>query len=219
VVGELKEYDFVREKRGLVATPVGKRVSELYIDPLTAASFISFIQKNNHKKPFDYLMELANATESRPLVRAAKNEQKELWEECYSLLEEPDLHDPELLDKYKSAKLLNAWINEATEQQIMDSFGLPPGVVHTRARNSEWLAYSLQEMAFALNRTRENAEAKRLTRRIKYGVKDELLELCSIRGIGRVRARYLWRAGVKTGEEYRALSEEKRKAAISGKSI
>ncbi len=215
-IQELREHDFVREKSGLVATPVGKRVSELYIDPLTAASFISFIRKNNSKKPFDYLMELANATESRPLVRAAKNEQRDLWEECYSLLEDPDLHDPELLDKYKSAKLLNAWVNEATEQQIMESFGLPPGVVHARARNSEWLAYSLQELAYAMNRTRENAAAKRLTRRIKYGVKDELLDLCSIRGIGRVRARRLWRAGVKTSEDYRALNEKEKTRIIRG---
>ncbi len=219
VVTELVENDFVREKSGLVATPLGKRASELYVDPLTAASFVSFIKKNRPQNAFAYLMNLSNATESRPLVRATKSEAMELWEECCVALDEPDVHDPELLDKYKSAKLLNAWVNESGEQELMDSFGLPPGVVHARTRNAEWLCYALQELAYSLNRTRENAAAKRLRRRIKYGVKDELLELCSIRGIGRVRGRRLWNAGIKTREEYAALSEEKRKAATSGKPI
>ena len=34
--------------------------------------------------------------------------------------------------------------------------------------------------------------------RLKYGIKEELLPLVRLKGIGRVRARRLWNAGLKT---------------------
>jgi len=38
----------------------------------------------------------------------------------------------------------------------------------------------------------------RLRKRLKYGIKEELLPLCEVRYIGRVRARRLWRANIRT---------------------
>ncbi|MCX6767728.1 MAG: hypothetical protein NTY90_03300, partial [Candidatus Micrarchaeota archaeon] len=48
------------------------------------------------------------------------------------------------------------------------------------------------------------------------GVKEELLELCRIRGVGRVRARRLWNAGIKTAEEFRAAPKEKKSEIAKG---
>ena len=215
VVEELKEMNFVREKGKLVATPAGKRASELYIDPLTAHSFVKFLE-NGEKREFDYLLELNKSTEARPLLSVGKGEENALWEEAYGQYGEA-VNEGGLLEEYKSAKLLNAWVNEATEEEIMNDFQLPPGVVHARARNMEWLCYALQELAFLLNRTREYASAKRLRKRIKHGIKEELLDLCSVRGIGRVRGRRLWNAGVKTQERYAALSDDEKRKIIYGK--
>ena len=49
-------------------------------------------------------------------------------------------------------------------------------------------------------------------------IKEELLDLCSIRGVGRVRGRRLWNSGVKTQEAYAALEPEQRRAIVYEKS-
>jgi helicase len=48
------------------------------------------------------------------------------------------------------------------------------------------------------------AAARVLGRRIKHGVKEELLELVNLKGIGRVRARMLFNAGFRTIADLRA---------------
>src|SRR3989338_4258846 len=212
IVTDLKDMDFVREKGGfLLATPLGKRVSELYVDPMSAYAFVEFAKKGK-QNPFDYLLALQNATESRPLLNVKQNEEAELWEELYGLLDDKEIgmleNDFEAVEKFKTAKVLNAWVNEASEAQVMEKFDLPPGVLHSRVRNSEWLFYCLQEIAFLLNQTSAYRNAKILSRRVKHGVKEELLDLCRIRGIGRHRARKLWDNGVKSAEQLKAADRE-----------
>lgn len=221
VAEELKDMDFVREKQStFLATPVGKRTAELYIDPLTAYAFLKFIDetKKRDKNEFAFLMALNGATEARPLIEAAHDEENALWEELYSLLDDFDIQatefDAQALDKYKTAKVLNAWINEDTEDNILNQFNIPPGVLHARMRNAEWLAYALQELAFMQNATAAFKKAKILKRRIKHGVKHELLELCRVRGIGRVRARKLYAAGIRTLDEFRAKTREEIKKIL-----
>ena len=212
IVMDLKDMDFVREKGGfLLATPLGKRVSELYVDPLSAYAFVEFSKKGK-QNPFDYLLALQNATESRPLLSVKQNEEAELWEELYGLLDDKEIamleNDFEAVEKFKTAKVLNAWVNEASEAQVMEKFDLPPGVLHSRVRNSEWLCYCMQEIAFLLNQTSAYRNAKILSRRVKHGVKEELLDLCRIRGIGRIRARKLWDKGIKSAEQLKAADRE-----------
>ena len=212
IVFDLKEMDFVREKGGvLLATPLGKRVSELYIDPASAYAFVEFVKKGK-QNPFDYLMALQNATESRPLLSVRQNEEGELWEELYGLLDDKEIvmleNDFEAVEKFKTAKVLNAWVNEASEANVMEKFDMPPGSLHSRVLNTEWLCYSMQEIAFLLNQTTAYKNAKILSRRIKHGVKEELLDLCRIRGIGRRRARVLYQSGITSLEKFKALSKD-----------
>jgi len=223
VVAELKKMDFVREKNGfLVATPLGKRAAELYIDPLSADAFVQFIQKTQSRQhsDFDFLMLLAEATESRPFVSVSRGEERVLWEELYALADDLDLvrleSDADALEKFKTSKVLNAWINEETEAKMMEQFGLPPGVVHSRARNSEWLAYAVQELAFMLNASTAFKQAKALRKRIKNGIKEELLDLCKLRGIGRLRARRLFDAGIRSAEEFQTRGKEEIKKIFRG---
>ncbi|MGB9577391.1 MAG: helix-hairpin-helix domain-containing protein, partial [Candidatus Norongarragalinales archaeon] len=69
-------------------------------------------------------------------------------------------------------------------------------------------------LAFLENRSREYLQAKTLRKRIVKGVKEELLPLTKFRGIGRVRARKLWKAGVRSEEAFKALSREELKALV-----
>lgn len=215
VVLELKGNDLVREKNGaLIATPVGKRVSELYLDPLSAVSFLEFVHSKD-KGEFDFLLALNNATEARPLVGVSKKEENALCEEAYAVMD--DLGGFNALEKYKSAKLLNAWINEATEDDVLKNFDIPPGVLHARVKIMEWLAYSIQEMAFMLNQTESYVLAKQMRRRIRHGIKKELLSICSVRGIGRVRGRKLFKAGITTAEKLNSMSKNEVKKILAGK--
>ncbi len=221
MVAELKKMDFVREKNNLLfATPVGKRVSELYIDPLSAYSFVEFINSGQKTSADRLLLELANATEMRPLVSVKRSEEQKLFEEIEATLDdftvEKILSDEAGLNKYKTAKVMSAWINEETEDRMMSEFGLPPGIVHGRMKIAEWLAYALRELAFLSNQTAVYSAAKILEKRMRHGVKEELLELCRIKGIGRVRARRLWNAGIKTLADYRAARKERIKEIMKG---
>ncbi len=218
VVSDLKEMDFVREKGGfLLATPLGKRVSELYLDPLSAYAFSQFVKKGR-ENIFDYLIALQEATESRPYLSVKQNEEMSLWDDLYSLTDDKDIEllesDFNALEKFKTAKVLNAWINEATEAKILEDFDIPPGSLHSRMLNTNWLCYAMQEIAFLLNQTRAYGISKRLSRRIKHGVKDELLDLCKIKGIGRVRARKLYDHGVTSLEDFRRLSRDEVKKIL-----
>jgi helicase len=219
VVGELKEMDFLREKKSvLVATPLGKRVSELYLDPLSAHSFIEFIKRRKKPDAFNYLLRLCSATEMRPFLPVKRSEENALWEEAYALMDDFELEefekDEEALEKYKTAKVLNAWINEETEEKILEQFGLPPGLLFARKTIAEWLAYSIGELAFILNEPEVRKSARIVARRIKHGVKEELLELCRMKGIGRVRGRKLFVHGVRNISEFRARPKEEIKKIV-----
>ncbi len=208
VVRELKDMGFLVERStgSVIATPLGKRVSELYVDPLSASYFADFISAEGAKGAFDCLMAINSATEMAPLLPVRRGEEQSLFEEANAAQFHPFIEagfdDYNFVAKYKSAKLLEAWIDERTEEEMLEKLDAPPGVIYSRIRNAEWLCYSMQELAFVLNQPSFYAQAKRLRRRLKHGIREELLSLCSVRGIGRIRGRLLYSNGITTPEKY-----------------
>ena len=91
---------------------------------------------------------------------------------------------------------LYEWIEETGDKMLADIMGVEPGDMHRIVETGSWLAYSLYEMAKLLRREDLLAELYNLRTRIIYGVKDELLPLVALEGIGRVRARALYGAGL-----------------------
>ncbi|ODS42643.1 MAG: hypothetical protein MSIBF_04900 [Candidatus Altiarchaeales archaeon IMC4] len=227
VIEQLVGWDFIqRIKSRVLPTNTGMRVSELYIDPLTAYKYIYFLTKAEMEGRFPVigLLEvLCDSSEMRPLVSLKRGEDVRLWEKVYSdenqffrrfaaaefgfrraSESELEMADWEFLSRFKTAKAINDWMCEKSEDAIMEAYGVTPGILYQKLRNAEWLAYSASELAKIVKLKTASSEAEKLRVRIKHGIKEELLPLVAIKGIGRVKARKLFNAGFKTPAEIKS---------------
>ncbi|MEM4273306.1 MAG: DEAD/DEAH box helicase [Candidatus Caldarchaeum sp.] len=193
----------VRGDSGWRATRLGRRVADLYIDPLTARIILSKLDEleasltSSPAKAEDIAL---LAICSTPDVEAPSHIQPALdWFREYD-------HEPQTLAK---ATVLKAWINEMGESSITDRFGAAPGDMYVICDSASWVAQSAAELATLVGRKKSAAYMTVLSERVKHGVREELLPLVSIPGVGRVRARALYNAGVRRAEDVRNLSVEK----------
>ena len=89
------------------------------------------------------------------------------------------------------------WMNELGEDKILDMYGIAPGELYTKLKSAEWMFYSASELAKLLNNRVVANHMNKMKLRIRHGIKEELLKLVRIKGIGRVRARKLFRNNLK----------------------
>ena len=186
------------------ATVLGKRVAELYIDPVTSWLFVHAIRKCAPLKVSELgLMHLVcSALEMRPRLRIGKAEYEWIYEEIEkssAKLIVPDFakaDEDTNLSAFKTAMALDAWIDEKSEDFLMDRFRMSPGELRAKLDNCDWLLYAVSEIAFICNVTSLRPVIDKLRVRLKYGVRSELISLVKIRGIGRVKARALFKIGI-----------------------
>ncbi len=183
------------------ATILGKRVAELYIDPLTANFIIECLKKvNRNTDEFAFLQMISHTIEMRPLLRARVKEIEEIEEKLaeYSnnLLEkEPAMFDADyddFINSIKTALFFRDWIEEKDEEFLLEQYNIRPGEIRVKLGNADWLLYAAEELSRILRMQRIIKEITRLRLRVKYGVKEELLTLLKLKNIGRVRARKLY---------------------------
>lgn len=217
VLKKLIEFGFVFQINDKIkATPLGKRVSELYIDPLTGHLFVEGLKKSTHTKAndFSYLHLICSCLEMKPLVSISAREISEIEETLLrneenlltKIPEEWDEEYDEFMQSIKMALVINDWINEKTEDEILGKRGITPGELRARLLNVEWLLYSLSELALLLNYKHLIKDIRKLRLRVVHGVKEELLPLAKLEGIGRVRARKLFNYGIKSISDLRKVN-------------
>ncbi|WEL22997.1 ATP-dependent DNA helicase [Candidatus Nanohalovita haloferacivicina] len=223
VVDQLIDYGFLHEEE-LEATKVGRRVSELYIDPDSAHRMLQSLEKAQQKeavKPVSYLFMLARTSEMNPPLRVKDKEwsdyEQMLMDARDYLLEsipnEWDVEYESFMNSMKTAAMMQAWIGENDEEKLMNEFNIAPGGIRAKMRNADWLVYAAKELA----RTEEldtDKDLEKLRIRLKHGIKEELLSLVKYDQIGRVRARKLHDNGVRDMEDIREVSFEKLKKLI-----
>jgi len=215
MLGLLEEWEFIQrdeedftsadkvvDDENISATLMGKRVAELYIDPLTAYFFITCLKNASNKKvkEFSFLQMVCHTLEIRPLLRTRVKEQDKIQEELakyYDLLleKEPSMYEPEYedyIDSIKTALMLHEWINEKNEEYLLENYNSRPGELRSKLDIANWLLYSSEEISRILHFQQLNKEIVKLRLRLKHGIKEELLPLIKIKGIGRVRARRLY---------------------------
>ena len=219
LVDQLKRWKFVHESDYLSATQLGKRISELYIDPATGHFFVEQIKATADEKKsrdFGFLQMISQALENEPLPSInrtdAENVQSILEDHVSELLTPSPLPwDPEYEDYIRSAKLtciLHDWINEKSENHMLTTYRMAPGGLRGKISIAEWLVYGAREIADILGHKQKAGQLRVLESRIHHGIKAELLPLTSIKGIGRVRGRRLWNAGIKSKKEIIENSEK-----------
>ncbi|ELZ31176.1 ski2-like helicase [Halogeometricum pallidum JCM 14848] len=146
-------------------------------------------------------------------------------EECYErepeLLgsvpsEYEDVRFEEWLSALKTARLLEDWTREVDEDRITERYGVGPGDIRGKVETAQWLLGAAERLAGELDLSSAVAvrEAKK---RVEYGVRDELLDLAGVRGVGRKRARRLFEAGIETRNDLRQADKSVILAALRGR--
>ncbi|MEM2892928.1 MAG: DEAD/DEAH box helicase [Candidatus Bathyarchaeia archaeon] len=197
----------------IYASDFGRRVSELYIDPLSAVIIRDGLRLGAKMiTDFTWLHLICRTPDMRPLLRPKRREYEEVESfvtehEDEFACEVPDYDDmiefEQFLGEVKTAIVLKAWIDEASENDLLERFSVEPGDRYSAILNAEWLLYASHELARVLGISSYTRHLSQLSERVKHGVKAELLPLVKLRGIGRVRARMLHDAGFRTIESLR----------------
>lgn len=197
--------DVVSEEWELRPTKIGKRVSELYIDPLTADHMIKNLKRfSDGLSPFGLLQTISDTIEMRPLPGLRKKDfeylDKAVAQEGKNLVvpNEWDLEYDDFLRSVKLACTLQQWVDEAGEDRILEDYNMTPGELRARLNNADWLLYAISELALLLGQMGVLKGIRKMRVRMKYGVREELLALVKLEGIGRVRARTLFKSGLKS---------------------
>ena len=103
---------------------------------------------------------------------------------------EPEYED--YINSVKTALMLQEWTNEKTEEYLLESYNARPGELRSKLSIADWLLYASEEISRILNFQNLKKEIVKLRLRLRHGVKEELLPLIKIKGVGRVRARKLY---------------------------
>ncbi len=205
-----------KEKRKVYATQLGKRVSELYLDPESAHKLLKGIKnaeelatkgllekgkpENKSGFIFNILFLIATLRELRPLLRPKQKELDELELKLLSreLFIENSSYFEDELAMLKTALMLESWINEAGEEEIMEQYGIRPGELKAKLDIADWLLYAAYELSKLIFAKSTAKEIHKLRERLSYGIKEELLSLVKLKGIGKQRARKLYNSNLKT---------------------
>lgn len=216
----LEEWEFIKtDKKDFMSadedykintTKLGKRVAELYIDPLTANFFITCLRNASSKKPedFSYFQMISNTLELRPLLRVKRKDvdfvELALVRHEDVLLEDTDVYESEYNDEYstfmasiKTALFFKDWVNEKDEEFLLEKFDIKPGEIASKLERGNWLLYTATELSKLLHFKELITDMIKLRLRLKYGSKEELLPLLKFKNIGRVRARKLFNNNIK----------------------
>jgi helicase len=198
--------------QNLCATKIGKRTSELYIDPVSTVVIRDALKEKPSKLTELSLLHLITHTpDMGPVMRPYGEEiekiavQLEMHRDEF-LIAPPNEWDDRVeyemyLGEVKTAMILNAWIEETTEEQLLERYRVQPGDLYRIIENGKWLLHATEELAEQLKEKEVMPLISELVERVTKGIKKELLPIVKLEGIGRVRGRTLYNAGYHSIED------------------
>ncbi len=221
----LLEMGMLEESNGwLKATRLGRRASELYIDPLTAHRMVEGLKRLWTSKLFIHdALFLALWNSDAVLLRPPRGLQASLEAEAEEYLEGLGFN-PYSLSDYDVAQAAQAlytvdalvdWVSEIPEDRILEKYGIDPGDLRAVTETATWLVYSMQQLAEITGHPAAEW-LRRLEVMVKHGVREELVELVKVPQVGRVRARILYQAGVRSLEDLASLEPARLAELVPG---
>ncbi|MDD4330933.1 MAG: ATP-dependent DNA helicase [Methanosarcinaceae archaeon] len=215
----LKKEGMLEPSERLRATSYGLLVSKLYLDPLSAAILVNGLKKAEPLSDLTLLHLVCSTPDMRQLYMR-KSDYGPVNDFVLAHAEEfaappSPFNKTEyewFLAEVKTALLLIAWIEEKPENELCDRFAIGEGDIRALADIGEWIMHVLSQLAGLLG-LKGVAKAQALEKRLHYGAGPELMDLLSIKGVGRVRARKLYSMGFKT---LSALQEAEPKIVAEG---
>jgi helicase len=183
----------------------------LYIDPITGVMFRDSVRGAQSGR--NYTAGILHLVASTPDFEPKFPLRSKDYDQAMAFMEE---HSPEMLEQHtsrsfadydrvlqdmRSVMALHGWIDEWREEQLLTRLGVEPGDMHRAVDNADWLLHALGELSKLFKVPEVVRQAEMLRRRVVSGVSEELVELTTLQGVGRVRARALYTAGFRTLED------------------
>jgi len=197
------------------ATEFGRRTSSLYIDPHTGVLLRNALESAQDEEvtALAYLQIISSTPDMltfyirrsdygwlETVVEENKDKFIHNWEDT-------DTSYDDFISQVKTACMLEDWIEERSEEFITNKYNIGPGDIRNKVDTGKWLLYSMQELARLFNDDLQKS-LNQLVIRVEYGIGNELLELVSLRGIGRIRARSLFKHGYLNLQSLRDVDEK-----------
>lgn len=214
VIAKILKYLYDEEMLDLdgdeiYATKFGKRVSELYIDPLSGVEIRDALRNRPAiLTDLSLLHLIAHTPDMGPIMRPYSREIDELGVLMEEHREEfiteipGELDDQiayqEFLGEVKTAVVLNNWIEEVRENTLIEKFRVQPGDLYRTIENAKWLLHATHEIARLFGNKEILPLASELIERVAKGIKKELLPIVMLEGVGRMRGRIMYNAGYRT---------------------
>ncbi|MEM4611734.1 MAG: DEAD/DEAH box helicase [Candidatus Nitrosocaldus sp.] len=203
--------------RVLRATRFGRRVAMLYIDPETSVLMRDALSRIRRIKDKDLTLALLHIITECPDFYPKLQLRSSDVDEVRMLIDEHGdefIYDVDEHSISRSLLALYAWVEEYSDKHLLN-LGVEPGDMYRMVDSADWLLYSMRELALLLGKRNLLSTIDRLRARVEHGIKEELLELVKLEGIGRVRARALYNAGFHDLKSI-ADASESRLASVKG---
>lgn len=197
------------------ATAFGKRVSDLYIDPASASVLRRAVVRIDDDTGDLPILLAAAMTPDVIGMYPKKSDMdrlniagEELWDCMLVSPDDIEDYDSEYFNSdLKVALLIGDWIEEKDEDTITDDMGIGPGDIRSKIDMVDWIIYAMSEIAYMFNPPAIR-RIRPLMTRVRYGVKEELIDLVAFRGVGRNRARILYDRGIRSRSDVAAIDEQ-----------
>ncbi|MGC9104310.1 MAG: DEAD/DEAH box helicase [Candidatus Methanodesulfokora sp.] len=202
----------------MTPTLLGKRTSELYIDPVSAIMMRDSIERASVLLSSGRLDELESCLfqtlsflPDMPQISVVRGEEfsEEEFDALIPIERLPISSYADIIRAIKSYYVLKSWIEEMREGEIEKKFGVEPGDLHRFVETASWMLYSFSEISRLCGKEDLARFLREESMRVQYGIRKDLIELVKLEGVGRVRARALYRSGfVSIREIARAKPED-----------
>ena len=218
---EFLEQEGFIEKQGFrfFATEFGQCTSRLYIDPISAIFIRNGLKRIHDRTNISNIgiLHLLSSCPDSPLLHVGKDDYGKLemfasnYEEDFILTpKDSDIFDDVAfyLETLKTTWMLHHWIEEEKEEFICDEFGIGPGDIYRHVEAVQWLLHASTVFTELFKFKNLSFELEKLRNRVHYGIKEELLDLALLKGVGRVRARNLYAKGFRKLGDLKTVSED-----------